>query len=40
MKIIKYKKEKNNQYIVILENNIKIKLYEEVIIKYKLLIQK
>ena len=39
MKIAKYKKLKNNIYEVTLENNDKIKLYEDVILKEKLWIQ-
>ena len=40
MKIAKYKKLKNNIYEVTLENNDKIKLYEDVILKEELLIKK
>ena len=38
MKIIKYKKLVNNRYKVTLDNNIDITLYEDVILKYNLLI--
>ena len=38
MKIIKYKKLINNRYKVTLDNNIEITLYEDVILKYNLLI--
>lgn len=40
MEIIKYKKLKNNIYEVELSNDLKIKLYDDVIIKYNLLINK
>lgn len=40
MKIIKYNKVSNNKYDVILENNEKIKLYEDVILKEELLLKK
>ncbi len=38
MKIIKYKKLINNRYKVTLDNNIDLTLYEDVILKYNLLI--
>jgi len=38
MKIIKYKKLVNNRYKVTLDNNIDLTLYEDVILKYNLLI--
>jgi len=40
MKIIKYKKLMNNRYKVTLDNNIDLTLYEDVILKYNLLISK
>ena len=40
MKIIKYKKLKNDIYEIILENNEKIKLYEDIILKENLLWKK
>ncbi len=40
MKIISYKKKKNGIYEVLLENNEKVELYEDVILKYNLLISK
>ena len=40
MKIIKYKKKKNNIYELELENADKIDLYEEVILKFNLLLSK
>lgn len=40
MKIIKYKKIKGNKYEVILENNVKLNLYEDVILKEELLLKK
>lgn len=40
MKISKYKKLKSNKYEVILENNVKIVLYEDVILKEELLLKK
>lgn len=40
MKILKYKKISSNKYEVILENNDKIKLYEDVILKEGLLLKK
>lgn len=40
MNIIKYKKLKNNKYKVILDNNIELTLYEDVILKNELLIKK
>ena len=40
MKIIKYNKLKNNKYEIILENNEKIKVYEDIILKENLLWKK
>ena len=40
MKIIKYQKVSHNQYELTLDNNEKIKLYEDVILKEELLIKK
>ena len=40
MRISKYKKLKNNKYEVILENNEKITLYEDIILKEELLLKK
>ncbi len=40
MKIIKYKKLKGNKYEIILENNEKIVLYEDVILQEELLLKK
>ena len=40
MNIIKYKKLRDNKYKVILDNNIELTLYEDVILKYELLIKK
>ena len=40
MQISKYKKLKNNIYEVTLENDEKIKLYEDVILKEELLLKK
>ena len=40
MKINKYKKLKSNKYEVTLENNLKINLYEDVILKEELLLKK
>lgn len=40
MKVIKYKKMANNRYKVYLENNHELLLYEDVILKYDLLIRK
>ena len=40
MKVIKYKKMANNRYKVFLENNHELLLYEDVILKYNLLIRK
>ena len=37
MEIIKYKKFKNNEYEIIFDNDLAIKLYEDIIIKYNLL---
>lgn len=40
MKIIKYKKKKNNLYEITLSNNESISLYDDVILKYELLLKK
>ena len=40
MKIIKYEKKSNGNYVVYFDNNEKIKLNEDVILKYKLLYKK
>ena len=40
MNIIKYKKLTNGRYKVILENNVELTLYEDIILKYQLLIKK
>ena len=40
MKIIKYQKKANNKYKVYLENNETIDIYEDVILKHKLLYKK
>ena len=40
MNIIKYKKLTNGRYKVILENNVELTLYEDIILKYELLIKK
>jgi len=40
LKIIKYKKGTNNKYKVYLENDTDLSLYEEVILKYNLLLKK
>lgn len=40
MKIIKYKKEANNLYKVYLDNDTILKIYEETILKYNLLLKK
>ena len=40
MKIIKYEKKSNNQYKIYLENDQNITLYEDVILKHKLLFKK
>lgn len=40
MKIIKYKKSTNNKYKVYLDNDTDLSLYEEVILKYELLLKK
>ncbi|MBR1414090.1 MAG: RecX family transcriptional regulator [Bacilli bacterium] len=40
MKILKYTKYKSNQYKLLLENNEEIVLYDEIILKYELLITK
>lgn len=40
MKIVKYEKKGNNNYLVYFDNNEKIKLNEDIILKYKLLYKK
>jgi len=40
MKIISYKKKKNNIYEITLSNNEKLSLYDDVILKYELLLKK
>ncbi len=40
MKIERYKKKKNNIYDIIFSNNEKIELYDDIIIKYELLLKK
>ena len=40
MKIIKYKKKKNGQYELLLESEERLCLYEEVILKFNLLLKK
>ena len=40
MNILKYKKLTNGKYKVILENNVELTLYEDIILKYGLLIKK
>ena len=40
MKILKYKKLKDNKYEIELDNGISLKLYDDVIVKYNLLIKK
>lgn len=40
MKIVCYKKKKNNLYEITLSNNEKISLYDDVILKYELLLKK
>lgn len=40
MKIKSYKKGKNNQYKIFLENNSELTLYDEIILKYNLLLKK
>ena len=40
MKIIKYEKKANSNYLVYFDNDTKIKLNEDVILKYKLLYKK
>ena len=40
MKILKYEKKANNQYKIYLENNETINVYEDVILKHKLLYKK
>ena len=37
MKILKYKKCKDNKYSIEFDNDISIKLYDDVIVKYELL---
>lgn len=40
MEIIKFKKLKNNIYEIIFDNDLKIKLYDDVIVKYNLIVNK
>ena len=40
MNILKYKKLTNGRYKVILENSVELTLYEDVILKYELLIKR
>lgn len=40
MNILKYKKLTNGRYKVILDNNVELTLYEDIILKYELLIRK
>lgn len=40
MKIIKFQKCKNNQYKIIMDNTLEMKLYDDVIVKYNLLAHK
>ena len=40
MKILKYKKKRNGQYEIELESGTSMVLYEEVILKYELLLNK
>ena len=40
MKIKSYKKVKNNQYKIYLEDNRELTLYDEIILKYNLLLKK
>ncbi len=40
MEIVKFKKLKNNVYEIIFDNDLKIKLYDDVIVKYNLLVNK
>ena len=40
MKIIKYKKKKSNIYELLLDNNSKLDLYDDIILKYELLLKK
>ena len=40
MEIIKFKKNKDNTYMVIFDNNLSLKLYDDVIVKYNLLSNK
>lgn len=40
MKIIKYQKQKDGQYLLQLENGLEVLTYEELILKYELLIKK
>lgn len=40
MKILKYKKLKDNKYEIILDNGLNLKIYDDLIIKYDLLLKK
>jgi len=40
MEIVKFKKNKDNTYMVIFDNDLSLKLYDDVIIKYNLLVNK
>ena len=40
MEIVKFKKNKDNSYMVIFDNELSLKLYDDVIIKYNLLSHK
>ena len=40
MKIVKYEKKANGYYLIYLDNNTKIKIHEDIILKYKLLYKK
>ena len=40
MEIVKFKKNKDNTYMVVFDNELSLKLYDDVIIKYNLLVNK
>lgn len=40
MEIVKFKKNKDNTYMVIFDNELSLKLYDDVIVKYNLLVNK
>ena len=40
MKIKSYKKIKGNEYELILDNDVKVRLYDDLIIKHELLLKK